>query len=453
MNLDIDGLAVGWEIIEPVLLANIALRKPFILIGRHGTSKTTCAKKLGTLYGDKSIRFYDATKDDLVSIAGIPIPQKLGEGKLEFSRHNRTIWEAKTIVVDELSRANKENQNLWLEILQEKTCFGIPLSYEVFIATMNPESYSATFKVDGALLDRFYVVIPVPELQRGTTAETIKALLRMNLDNPRGDLNSIHQKIRSIHATHQQLSADERVFEGVLDYVSNFLEILLSQIDTYISPRRYSQLLEEILALAAYFKTFENGKDFLEKAAETALIYTLSIPLKIKPEILLQIHENLKALLRKHTIPEVDKLRIELSKLQDNPQGIFQFVKDNVKRIKAHLPFDEAEKILGELLKNHVDLAEFRGFLKTLGGHEELLRRVEGKIFVLLHERAKQLTSTLQRLQIHQQKDLYLRDHAEELVRALRKPNVSVLIRNFLLENNTDAAGVVTEFLKREDWR
>jgi len=177
----LENLVIGWQEIEPVFMVNIALKRPFILLGRHGTCKTTCAKEIAKIYGKKSFRFYDATKDDLISIAGIPIPQKLAKGKLEFSEHDRSIWHAKVIVIDELTRANRENQNLWLEILEEKTCFGKKLCYEALIATMNPESYAATFKLDEALLDRFYAVVPVPDLQKGTTNEIFKKVIKMNL--------------------------------------------------------------------------------------------------------------------------------------------------------------------------------------------------------------------------------------------------------------------------------
>jgi len=135
----LEGIVVGWEGIEDVFLANLAMKNPFILVGRHGICKTKVSKEIAKIYQndtDSHFRFYDATKDDLISIAGIPIPEELKKGKLAFSHHDRTIWEARCIVVDEISRANKENSNLWLEILEEHTCFGVKLPYETFIASL-----------------------------------------------------------------------------------------------------------------------------------------------------------------------------------------------------------------------------------------------------------------------------------------------------------------------------
>ena len=145
---------------------------------------------------------------------GIPVPQKLARGKLEFSKHDRSIWNAKVIVIDELSRANRENQNLWLEILEEKTCFGNRLYYEALIATMNPESYAATFKLDEALLDRFYAVVPVPELQRGTSSETFQRVIRRNLRKHTVNRKNMKGEIERIRRIYTVLHNDRNIING-----------------------------------------------------------------------------------------------------------------------------------------------------------------------------------------------------------------------------------------------
>ena len=59
---------LGWEKLEPVLLAALTTREPLLLIGRHGTAKSflleRLAQALGLIY-----RFYNASLinyDDLV---------------------------------------------------------------------------------------------------------------------------------------------------------------------------------------------------------------------------------------------------------------------------------------------------------------------------------------------------------------------------------------------------
>ena len=175
----LDRVVVGYDKIEPVIMANVALGKNFILIGRHGTCKTTLARTLAQGYGGPSV-VYDATKNDIVSICGIPKTKALEEGRFEFAIGERTIWDKQLIVIDELGRATKENQNILLEILQERTCFGQKLEYKIVIATMNPETYAASLRLDEALLDRFYAVLPVPDFAKGIKRDVVLRILEMN---------------------------------------------------------------------------------------------------------------------------------------------------------------------------------------------------------------------------------------------------------------------------------
>ena len=114
----LDAINYGYRQLEPVIVGLMAMHKSFMLIGRHGTGKTRLARALSLGYGAHGFVFYDATKDDLVSIAGIPDPEALRNGRLRFVPHERAIWDKSTVVVDEITRAGKESQNLWLEILE-----------------------------------------------------------------------------------------------------------------------------------------------------------------------------------------------------------------------------------------------------------------------------------------------------------------------------------------------
>ena len=104
----LDQINFGYVEIEPVILGLMALHKSFVLVGRHGTGKTRLARILSQGYRQNSFVFYDATKEDLISIAGIPDPDSLKGGQLQFVPHQRAIWDKATIVVDEVTRANKE---------------------------------------------------------------------------------------------------------------------------------------------------------------------------------------------------------------------------------------------------------------------------------------------------------------------------------------------------------
>jgi len=437
----LEKIVVGWQEIEDVFLANTSLNKPFILLGRHGICKTTVARELSKIYGEDGFRFYDATKDDLVSIAGIPIPEKLAAGKLEFSKHNRSIWDAKVIVVDELTRANKENQNLWLEILEEKTCFGKSLQYEMFIATMNPDSYASTFKLDEALLDRFYAVIPVPELQKGTTSSVYKELINLNLNKRNNNFSfDMKEKVEEIRKRYENLKNNKSIIEGVVDYVSNFFEVLLSQTEIYVSPRKIVQLTEEILAIAS------TGKN-IEESTETAIVYTLSIPLKIELEILMQIHTNLKPLLNKYNLSETDKIRLEISKLTDKGK-VLLFLEENLERVEENLPYDEFEKLIAEIDVKGKELLVFQKILQKVKGHDEQKRRINGKVALEICEKVGNIIEKISSAEVLSDEDIKMRKKVLVFSDMIRKMPLSQEVMNFLFSEDSSDREKIIQFIK-----
>lgn len=388
---------IGWDDIEAICVANFALRKPFILLGKHGIAKTTCAKQLASIYPD-GYRFYDATKDDLISIAGIPKPEALAAGKLEFAKHERSIWDAKVIVIDELTRANRENQNLWLEILQEKSCFGIPLSYEAVLVTMNPDSYSATFKLDEALLDRFYAIVPIPDLQEETPSKIYKKLLLTQLQERRG-MNEAHvqliqQAVDAIRSLELIARADQQFIDSLTSYIGQFMEILhnTGAKGIYISPRKSVQLMEEILALVAYFRWIGHANP-IDRAAKVALVYTFALALNIEPKVLDKIHQQLGPTLQQHTLSPSERLRVELS--GKSGKLLAEFVLKNFSEVMT-LPGDEVDKLMMEIIPSLETekklLGKFWKTLSSITGHEEVKRKLE---FTMLLQMNQEMTDLM----------------------------------------------------------
>lgn len=407
----LEGIVVGWEGIEDVFIANLAMKKPFILVGRHGICKTKVSKEIAKIYQnevDSHFRFYDATKDDLISIAGIPIPEQLKKGKLAFSHHDRSIWEARIIVVDEISRATRENSNLWLEILEEHTCFGIKLPYETFIATMNPETYASTFQLDEALIDRFYAVIPVPDFQEAGASEFAE-VIRLNFDNRKdgAGVSEIRTKLKVTRENYAKLRSDEQFFEAVVEFASRFVEVLLSQRsgsnnvtvkrsegDLFISPRKAIQTTEEILAICATQMALQNeelNKSLVEDSAYKALIYSICIPLQLEESGIKQLFDQMKSILFQFNLSEADKIRLELG---GSEQKIYEFFMENYENIQKHLKIDEVEKLVGQLTefaREENKVLDFFHCLSKMKGLEEWKRRMGSEIIVILEERLKNL--------------------------------------------------------------
>lgn len=378
----LSGLAVGYEKIEPVIVSNVALDRNIILVGRHGTCKTTLARELAKGYGGPFV-IYDATKDDIISICGIPKTKALEEGVFDFATGERTIWDKKLIVIDEIGRATKENQNILLEILQEKTCFGKKLAYRTLIATMNPESYAASLRLDEALLDRFYCVINVPDFYKGATKKSINDIVMMNLNQQRmtttGDLLDTYAKIKSNYERLKQLAVD-----AVATYVSHLLEILTGSSDRYISPRRYTMLADEILVIGAYYLSTEDSK-YLEKAAKMALNYTIALPLKIDLNTLYSLHNSFKHFLdiEGGKDSRASEIRTQIAQLNDEKQKTAFLIK-NLKDVAVHLKKDEATDLMGFAfevckIKEQALLAEYYDALKalvTVEGFDDIKRSV-----------------------------------------------------------------------------
>lgn len=354
----LDELVVGWFGIEPIVLGCIAAKQHFILRSRHGASKTMFAKLSAQAAGG-IYRHYDATKDDMVSVAGIPNPEALKQGILAFSKHDRSIWDADYISIDELSRAPRESQNMWLEILEERTCFGFPLKYRMAIATMNPETYSATYRVDEALLDRFTAVVEVPDVLSGIKTkqvkDTIRQIVQLNMTGESRSsrsakkIQALGEAMQAIEQHYNEFIANETVLKALQDYVADFgYELNHNMRDEtliYISPRRYILLANCIAACAAYYKHAQSVGLLVSKegvfvdGAEIAVAYVFATALGLDPAIVLGCHEKAKNILKNIAGSKSDKLRYSIQHAI-SPLAQVQLLQDNINAIATWTPVE-----------------------------------------------------------------------------------------------------------------
>ena len=389
----LDRVNYGYQDLEPVIVGLMAMHKSFMLIGRHGTGKTRLARLLSRGYGDKGFVFYDATKDDLISIAGIPDPESLKAGRLHFVPHERSIWDKSTVVVDEVTRAGKESQNLWLEILEERTCFGLPLAYRTVVATANPESYAAAFQLDEALLDRFHAVIPVPEQQEGVNAADVQAMIALATSSqpPEAtELARVFIEIQKAHATLVSEGGPARVGQYLGKVVPALLKILRDQNGPYVSPRTYCRNLPEtILAVAAYHRV-AGAAEPLKRGAVDSLRYAVATKYQVKPVVLDQIHQSAEGLLSSGELPESEKIRLAIAQPATFEQRL-EFLQGHWSSIVSVLPADEVEKVLGELLRgaskkgDQEKLVILKHALDELGYKGDALRQLDGRLLIALN--------------------------------------------------------------------
>jgi MoxR-like ATPase len=402
----IDRIVHGYTQLEPVIIGLMAMNKSFMLIGRHGTGKTRLARALSVGFGTKGFVFYDATKDDLISIAGIPDPEAIKQGKLRFIPHERSIWDKSTIVVDEITRAGRENQNLWLEIIEDHSCFGTPLPYRTLIATANPESYAAAFKLDEALLDRFYAVIPVPESQ-DVSANDVQSMIELasNEQIPVSpeEIARLFVDIQRAYEFLQQSGARDRVKEYLSRFVPALLQLTRQKDGLYVSPRTYSRNLPEVmLSIAAYFLVAGSQEPLID-AAILALRYAVATKLQIAPTMLEQVHQTAAPYLQAGLPEEAEQLRLEMASLTSFESRL-GFLETNWKKLQAILKPDELEKMLGELLRGATKKGEqeklvaLKGALEAVGYTGDALRQVDGRLLIALNQAINWITPKLSKL-------------------------------------------------------
>lgn len=402
----LNKLIIGYDELEPVILGLMAMDKSFLLIGRHGTGKTKVAKWLSRGYGDGSFVFYDATKDDLISIAGIPDPESLKTGKLRFAGHERSIWNKSVIVVDEITRAAKENQNLWLEILEERTCFGLPLKYRSIIATANPESYAAAFQLDEALLDRFYAVVPVPEMQVGIASADVKSMVELSLRDgsvvSHKEIIKVFDEIRKAHASLISEGASEKIGFYLAEIVPPVLKMFQEQNGLYMSPRTYCHILpESILSISAYFRAAGHPEP-LQEGALYALRYSVATKLQTNALALEQYHNAAVVLLKNGTISDTERIKIDLNS-ENDPAKQIAYLEQNWTSIIAVLSDDELEKALRGIFKyitdanDYVNLLRLQSILVACGYQGDTLRQLKGKLNTSLFNSRRKLLPVLKK--------------------------------------------------------
>ncbi len=387
----LDKCVVGWDTVEPVFMTNVAIQRAAIYLGKHGTGKTTAAKLLGRLYKDGEFRFYDAPKTDLIALAGIPDPKGLMNGKYEFCRHENTIWDAKVVLVDEISRANKASQNMWLEILQEKKLMGKPLVYETLLATMNPQSYSSVLSLDAALADRFSAVVNIPDPGQDAdlNSQTLEILnLNVNPDKyliEEQTIKEMKHALKEIKQNYDSYIADKNVRMAVFEYVASLISIVYDKSGSdkdriYISRRKPVQLAEQILGLGAYYTTIGRNRP-LERGAQDAILHTISSPLKIDPKIVNLAHEKFHELLSSAQMSREERLRLKLTSMGTIEEKLGFIVKE--KDSVAKWPLADLEKELRDIFtsitNNHPNkIYSFIHAIRKLGIPTAALSEAEG---------------------------------------------------------------------------
>lgn len=135
-----------------------------LLIGLHGTGKTSAVLDIAKEKGYKVKIYTCSTLDVYTDLVGVPVPTTLPDGtKATEMVRPRDVDKADFIFFDEINRADPKTLNAILEIVQFQTINGEALpNLKCCWAAMNPPDHGYQVDdLDPALVDRFDVYVEV----------------------------------------------------------------------------------------------------------------------------------------------------------------------------------------------------------------------------------------------------------------------------------------------------
>jgi MoxR-like ATPase len=249
---------LGWDKLEPVLLAALATAEPLLLIGRHGTAKSFLLERLAQALG-LTYRFYNASLLNYDDLVGIPVPDA-AQTSLRYISTPTAVWDAEVVFIDELSRTRPDLQNKLFSIIHERRVQGIPLEKLRYRwAAMNPppgvdsgdhdeenDAYLGAEPLDPALADRFAFLLEVPGWADLTTAEKEELLA----DQFRGRHEFPVDVPALVTRTRERLALLTARPPALASYFIA-LETQLRAAGTRFSSRRISMLLRSALGIHA----------------------------------------------------------------------------------------------------------------------------------------------------------------------------------------------------------
>lgn len=179
---------VGYDDIEPALVAALATEEPLLLVSDHGAAKTLLLLRVAEALGVE-LRHYNASLLQFDDLAGFPIPDD--KGGIRYASAPGAIWGAEAVFVDEIGRCRPETANKLFPIIHEKKIQGIALeSLRFRWAATNPppeasgdaagdDLYEGVERLDPALADRFSYVVRLPafnDLSDADRADIIRGI-------------------------------------------------------------------------------------------------------------------------------------------------------------------------------------------------------------------------------------------------------------------------------------
>lgn len=258
------GLA-GWDALDPVFLAAVAAEAPLLLVGPHGSAKTMVLNRLAEALG-LSHRHYNASLLSFDDLVGFPVPE---DGRVVYLQTPATVWEAESVLVDEVSRCRPEVQNKLFPLVHERVIQGLPLPrLRHRWAAMNPPAsldgddaggpvYSGAEPLDVALADRFAFVVTVPSLAE-LSPDDQRRVLRPSEWSAEEARPSV---ARLVEETRDALAPAARSEAAAAAEYAMLLAAQLARAGHPLSTRRAAQVVKNVLAVRAASRALGDADD------------------------------------------------------------------------------------------------------------------------------------------------------------------------------------------------
>ena len=245
---------VGWDPIEPVILAAVAAELPLLLVGPHGSAKTLLLARLAACLG-LAHRQYNASLLNFDDLVGFPVPDG---GKIVYLQTPATIWEAESVFFDEISRCRPDLQNKLFPIVHDRVVQGVPLErLRHRWAAMNPppavdgvtasHEYAGTEPLDVALADRFAFIVNVPSFADLSREDQLAVLAGGHRQHAGAE-----ERVRAaVQAVREALAADTGEWRSAAAEYVHIAAAKLAGAGHPLSTRRAVQVTANIGAVRA----------------------------------------------------------------------------------------------------------------------------------------------------------------------------------------------------------
>lgn len=264
---------LGWNHLDPILLAALSMEAPVLLVGEHGTAKTLLVERIATAL-DADFRHYNAALLNYDDLVGIPLPDETGTG-LRFVGTAGAVWGAEFVFFDEVNRCRPDLQNKMFPLVHERRVAGVDLpELHHRWAAMNPPAdpseavasdYLGVEPLDLALADRFWFVIRVPTWHQLTRSERTELVAGTQATNATVDIAEL---MTAVNARAEEV---ERCWGStIVDYTVCLVDLLRAA-DVILSPRRASMLARSVIGTAAAAAVLGHDLD-LRSVAELVVL-------------------------------------------------------------------------------------------------------------------------------------------------------------------------------------